>query len=601
MLRTFRVLRVLKMLRYMKSAQRLSSKLARSLKLYLAVGLIMALLWLAFGILGLHAFGRLSPDSGFPDYSTLYSSLIAVSNILALENYEVDLFGLYRASSPASALFHVVIVLLGTYIVPALFLAVTLRTYAEDGLQEQKKTLGERLRGALARVSHFGKKVGEAVGGGLQRSFTTLGGGLQRSLSALQNSFTAGKRLAPPGDGSGNGATAAQRRDVGRQNVGSWLAAAPASLFGSFSTQHVSLSFTSRMFATPRSALGDDAAPAGDASRPVSRLGGEPPSGRSTSAPDEFRRSVSRFWRDASASPVPGFYATPALPAAAESAHDNGSLTADPMALLLAPRMPSISKPRLQRQALSGSVPAPPSVLQPAPANGSLAADSMALLLAPRMPSIVKPNLQRPSLPGNTLVLPQPPVGVRPAGQRPFGAQRWSRSLSELPPAGAAPQPDEKAADNAISEVGSDEAVETVAEPGPEAPPLAALLPEEPGWLAERWAALGRWPPVARAAVAGAAMQRWAATVVAAPAFDNLVFALVLANCVQMAFERPSLADDSREALVLHILDIAFLACFAVEAALKVGGLGLRGYFSKVRPPSAASVAPVSSCSSPSV
>jgi hypothetical protein len=51
---------------------------------------------------------------------------------------------------------------------------------------------------------------------------------------------------------------------------------------------------------------------------------------------------------------------------------------------------------------------------------------------------------------------------------------------------------------------------------------------------------------------------------------------IILINCLAMAVERPSIAEDSQEADVLSALDIAFTVTFGVEALLKIMAFSFR-------------------------
>lgn len=60
--------------------------------------------------------------------------------------------------------------------------------------------------------------------------------------------------------------------------------------------------------------------------------------------------------------------------------------------------------------------------------------------------------------------------------------------------------------------------------------------------------------------------------------FEYAMFALILLNCVAMAYEYPHMRKGALDTAVLHWADVAFTAIFGVEAALKILAFTFRGY-----------------------
>lgn len=128
-LRSFRVLRILKVFRYLQSLKKIGEVLMQSMGSFLSIAMLIILFWIVFAIVGLHVFGGLKLDEAWPNYDTFILALVSVFNVLNLEDWEITMFAVARASNEGSLVYSVVWVILGKFIFMTLFLAVTLEAF----------------------------------------------------------------------------------------------------------------------------------------------------------------------------------------------------------------------------------------------------------------------------------------------------------------------------------------------------------------------------------------------------------------------------------------------------------------------------------------
>ena len=129
-LRVFRVLRVVKVFRYMESLQQIARVLIGSLDSFAAIVALLALFWLVFAIVGLHVFGGLPlAPPAWPNCDTLVNCLVLNFHTLNLENNEITMAAVVRASSYGAAAYFLSWIVLGKFILLALFLAVMLEAF----------------------------------------------------------------------------------------------------------------------------------------------------------------------------------------------------------------------------------------------------------------------------------------------------------------------------------------------------------------------------------------------------------------------------------------------------------------------------------------
>lgn len=62
-----------------------------------------------------------------------------------------------------------------------------------------------------------------------------------------------------------------------------------------------------------------------------------------------------------------------------------------------------------------------------------------------------------------------------------------------------------------------------------------------------------------------------------------MMFAIIIGNCVKMAFERPAIVPDSLEDRVLMYFDWAFTIIFGLEALSKIFAFSFNRYIRVVR------------------
>eukprot|EP00775_Hariotina_reticulata_P006841 gene6841-7059_t len=162
-LRSFRVLRVMKMFKYLESLKMIASVLISSMGSFASIVVLLVLFWMVFSIMGLQMFGSLALDVPWPNCSTLVNALIMTFNVLNLENFQITMYSVIRATNYASALFWLAWIILGKYIFLTLFLAVTLDAFERKYEMDMKK--GVRVQSLASSMFSRIKKAGQKLKG----------------------------------------------------------------------------------------------------------------------------------------------------------------------------------------------------------------------------------------------------------------------------------------------------------------------------------------------------------------------------------------------------------------------------------------------------
>uniref|UniRef100_A0A8C4PW99 Voltage-dependent T-type calcium channel subunit alpha n=1 Tax=Eptatretus burgeri TaxID=7764 RepID=A0A8C4PW99_EPTBU len=151
-LRTFRLLRVLKLVRFMPALRRQLVVLMKTMDNMATFCMLLLLFIFIFSILGMHLFGckfSFAEDHGTqPDrknFDTLLWSVVTVFQILTQEDWNVVLYNGMAATSHWAALYFVVLMTFGNYILFNLLVAILV-----EGFQAEKGKMIEKMKGEIS-------------------------------------------------------------------------------------------------------------------------------------------------------------------------------------------------------------------------------------------------------------------------------------------------------------------------------------------------------------------------------------------------------------------------------------------------------------------
>lgn len=138
-LRSFRLMRLFKLARYLPTMQKQLLVMLRTLDSVLNFLLLLGLFIFMFAVMGMHLFG-----GNWEDYSSsqvsqprqnfdsfLYS-ILTVFQVLTTEEWNLLLYHTMHASSKYAALYYVILITIGTFILVNLFVAIMVEGFATD-------------------------------------------------------------------------------------------------------------------------------------------------------------------------------------------------------------------------------------------------------------------------------------------------------------------------------------------------------------------------------------------------------------------------------------------------------------------------------------
>jgi len=132
--RVFRLLRVLRLVNAFPELRLIVETLVRSIPSMLHITMLMSLLFFIYGVLGYHLFSEHDPTH----WRNLAYSLLTLFRIVTLEDW-TDVMYTAMELSPAYALFFVSFVVIGTFVVVNLFIAVVINNLDEAKYAYLKK------------------------------------------------------------------------------------------------------------------------------------------------------------------------------------------------------------------------------------------------------------------------------------------------------------------------------------------------------------------------------------------------------------------------------------------------------------------------------
>lgn len=124
--RVFRLLRVLRLVNAFPELRLIVETLVRSIPSMLHITILMSLLFFIYGVLGYHLFAEHDPTH----WRNLAYSLLTLFRIVTLEDW-TDVMYTAMELSPAYAFFFVSFVVIGTFVVVNLFIAVVINNLDE--------------------------------------------------------------------------------------------------------------------------------------------------------------------------------------------------------------------------------------------------------------------------------------------------------------------------------------------------------------------------------------------------------------------------------------------------------------------------------------
>ena len=233
-LKVLRAFRVFKMFRYVSSLRVIGEVLLSSLSSFTSIAALLCLFTVVFAILGLHVFGGTNTDpanafaygvddpslGGRASFDTFYHSLLAVFQVLTLEDWEFIMFKSVKYAGWSASVFFVSWVIVGKYTFLTLFLAVTMEAFEskyDARAGEEARAVAELVKKKRARrrrrFAELRRRKKEKerrkqrdVEDDVEKQTTTTGEGLTGQGLALMTttvSVTGGERTERRSDAEG--------------------------------------------------------------------------------------------------------------------------------------------------------------------------------------------------------------------------------------------------------------------------------------------------------------------------------------------------------------------------------------------------------------
>ena len=157
-LRSFRLLRLFKLARYLPTMQRQFVVMLKTLDSVLTFLILLSLFIFIFAIMGMHLFGgRLGEghtDALRQNFDSFGLSLLTVFQVLTIEEWNILMYHTMLSTSKWAAVYYIVLISLGTYILVNLFVAIMVEGFATDpeAIARFKAALG-RARAVFQKIS----------------------------------------------------------------------------------------------------------------------------------------------------------------------------------------------------------------------------------------------------------------------------------------------------------------------------------------------------------------------------------------------------------------------------------------------------------------
>lgn len=157
-LRALRVLRVLRLISAMPRLRKLVEGLIKALPGVASIGAIMVIVFFVFGVMAAKLFG-----ASFPHwFGNLNTSLFTLFQIMTLEGW-AEIVREIKAVYPLSWVFFIIYILVATFTILNLFVAVMIDAIQQDHQIESKKDQENALKGIAQRLDALSDKVDRIV------------------------------------------------------------------------------------------------------------------------------------------------------------------------------------------------------------------------------------------------------------------------------------------------------------------------------------------------------------------------------------------------------------------------------------------------------
>ena len=163
--RAFRVLRVARLLRWMPYMQKIMLKIAESASKFMYLGMLLLLFLIIYALFGMQLFGgkfATMANADRANYDNFNFAFLATFQILTTENWHNVLHNGMRAVGAQAAIYFVSCIFLGNFVMLNLFLAILLDAFeeeSEDAVQSITTTLSTQTDSTLTKSTRVRKKI----------------------------------------------------------------------------------------------------------------------------------------------------------------------------------------------------------------------------------------------------------------------------------------------------------------------------------------------------------------------------------------------------------------------------------------------------------
>lgn len=157
-LRTLRVLRLLRLISQIPKLREIVEAIGRSLSGLMWTAALLSLIFYIFGVMGTMLFRDAAPAQ----FGTLGSSLLSLFQVMTLDNWSI-IFGTVRETYPWAWAYFVPFILIATFMVLNLFIAVIVnatQSLGRDEDAEHHTQLLAEIRSLSAQVADLQQRVG---------------------------------------------------------------------------------------------------------------------------------------------------------------------------------------------------------------------------------------------------------------------------------------------------------------------------------------------------------------------------------------------------------------------------------------------------------
>lgn len=133
-LRIFRLTKLMRILKPLRSLKKLLKIISKSLNNLAYLMLLLLIFCIIFTLLGMQIFGG---EFDFPekprcDFDSFYSSFLCIFQVLSTENWNEILMNSIRSKGPAAALFFVIWIIIGNFVILNLILAILIQKFKKS-------------------------------------------------------------------------------------------------------------------------------------------------------------------------------------------------------------------------------------------------------------------------------------------------------------------------------------------------------------------------------------------------------------------------------------------------------------------------------------